>query len=177
MPVFAVNATEARHIQVNNILIFPTLQSLDAVSQAGIRFAAQHNLKVAIKASGHDFLGRSTAKGSLLLWTHNFRNVSFSDSFIVNGTDMGSVMTAGSGMPLNLLYEASKGAGKFYVGGSTATVVLAGGYVQGAGHSAFSPVFGLGADNVLGNVSVKDGFSSKLTLAKNFRLSLRTVVW
>lgn len=103
--------------------------------------------------------------------------MSFSDSFIVNGTDMGSAMTAGSGMPLNLLYEASKGAGKFYVGGSTATVVLAGGYVQGAGHSAFSPVFGLGADNVLGNVSVKDGCSSRLTLAKNFRLSLRTVVW
>lgn len=91
--------------------------------------------------------------------------MSFSDAFIVNGTDMGSVMTAGSGMPLNLLYEEAKGAGKFYVGGSTATVVLAGGYVQGAGHSAFSPVFGLGADNVLGNGLVRDEYFSKLTLA------------
>ena len=110
----------------------------------------KHNLKIAIKASGHDFLGRSTAKGSLLLWTRNLRNVTFTDSFVVNGTDVGSAMTVGSGMPLNLLYEQTKSVGKFFVGGATATVVLAGGYIQGAGHSAFSPVFGLGADNALG---------------------------
>ena len=111
----------------------------------------KHDLKLVVKASGHDLLGRSTAKGSLLLWTRNLRNVSFTDSFVVNGTDVGSAMTVGSGMPLNLLYDEAKKAGKFYVGGaSAATVVLAGGYIQGAGHSPFSPAFGLGADNALG---------------------------
>lgn len=65
---------------------------------------------------------------------------------------MGSAMTAGSGMPLNLLYEEAKRQGKYYVGGITATVALAGGYIQGAGHSALSPTFGLAADNALGNV-------------------------
>jgi hypothetical protein len=34
-------------------------------------------------------------------------------------------------------------------GAGTATVSLAGGYIQGAGHSAFSPIYGLAADNVL----------------------------
>lgn len=132
----------------------------DVVSQAGVTFAVQHNLKVAIKASGHDFLGRSTAKGSLLLWTHGLRNISFSDNFVLNGTDLGNVVTVGSGIPLNLLYEEAKSANKFVVGGSTASVVLAGGYVQGAGHSAFSPLFGLAADNALGNFLNEDPKSS-----------------
>jgi hypothetical protein len=36
-----------------------------------------------------------------------------------------------------------------FVGGTAATVSPAGGYIQGAGHSAFSPLYGLAADNVL----------------------------
>lgn len=36
-----------------------------------------------------------------------------------------------------------------FIGGTAATVSPAGGYVQGAGHSAFSPLYGLAADNVL----------------------------
>ena len=36
-----------------------------------------------------------------------------------------------------------------YVGGTAATVSAAGGYIGGAGHSVFSPVYGLAADNVL----------------------------
>lgn len=35
------------------------------------------------------------------------------------------------------------------VSGTAATVSPAGGYIQGAGHSAFSPIYGLAADNVL----------------------------
>jgi hypothetical protein len=36
-----------------------------------------------------------------------------------------------------------------FVGGDAATVSPAGGYVQGAEFSEFSPIFGLAADNVL----------------------------
>lgn len=63
---------------------------------------------------------------------------------------MGSAVTVGSGVPLNMLYQAAKANGKTFVGGSAATVAAAGGYVQGAGHSALSPKYGLAADNVLG---------------------------
>ena len=68
----------------------------------------------------------------------------------MHGEDTGSAVTVGSGVPLNTLYTASKSVGKIIVGGTAANVVAAGGYVQGAGHSAFSPIFGLAADNVLG---------------------------
>lgn len=107
-------------------------------------------MKVAVKASGHDFLGRSTAKGSLLLWTHYLRNINFTDSFLIGGKSQGSAVTIGSGVPLNSLYAASKAVGKFYVGGTAAVVVPAGGYIQGGGHSAFGPLFGMASDNALG---------------------------
>ena len=47
------------------------------------------------------------------------------------------------------MYAAAKARGKMFVGGTAATVCLAGGYIQGAGHSAFAPIYGLAADNVL----------------------------
>jgi FAD/FMN-containing dehydrogenase len=115
-----------------------------------VRFAQAHNLKVAIKASGHDFLGRSTAKNSLLLWTRYLQNITFHDSFSVGGKAMGSAVTVGSGVGLRTLYQATKAQGKVFVGGTAETVVAAGGYVQGAGHSALGPLFGLAADNALG---------------------------
>ncbi|KAF8577476.1 FAD-binding domain-containing protein [Ramaria rubella] len=131
VPVLGVNATTTGHIQ------------------AGVRFASTHNLKVAVKASGHDYLGRSTAKNSFLLWTRNFQNITFHDSFAVGGKNMGPAVTAGSGVGLHTLYQPAKVQGKIYVGGTAATVVAAGGYVQGAGHSALAPTFGLAADNTL----------------------------
>lgn len=67
----------------------------------------------------------------------------------MNGDDKGSAVTVGSGVTLNLLYPASKAEGKIFVGGTAATIVSAGGYVQGGGHSTLSPTFGLGSDNVL----------------------------
>ncbi|KAF8527003.1 FAD-binding domain-containing protein [Hysterangium stoloniferum] len=131
VPILGVNATTVEHIQ------------------AAVRFAKFHNLKVAIKASGHDLLGRSTAKNSFLIWTRHLLNVIFHDSFTVGGVDQGSAVTAGSGVGLHTLYTLTKEQGKIYVGGTAFSVVASGGYVQGAGHSALSPTFGLAADNAL----------------------------
>ncbi|CAF0921050.1 unnamed protein product [Didymodactylos carnosus] len=57
IPVFAVNATWPEHIR------------------ATIQFASTNNLRLVIKATGHDLLGRSTAFGSLLLWLHYMKNM------------------------------------------------------------------------------------------------------
>ena len=63
-------------------------------------------------------------------------------------------MTVGSGVGLQMLYDAAKGQGRIYVGGTAADVAPAGGYIQGAGHSALSPLLGLAADNTLGEINV-----------------------
>lgn len=121
------------------------------MGKIGVNFARTHNLRLAIKASGHDYLGRSTAKNSLLISTHKFQNISFADDFIVKGgKGQVAAVSVGSGVPLNTLYAAAKAEGKIFVGGTAATVVAAGGYIQGGGHSALSPSYGLAVDNLLG---------------------------
>ncbi|KAF8527011.1 FAD-binding domain-containing protein [Hysterangium stoloniferum] len=131
VPILGVNVTTVEHIQ------------------AALRFAKIHNLKIAIKASGHDLLGRSTARNSLVIWTRNLLNVTFHNSFTVGGVNQGSTVTAGSGVGLHTLYALTKEQGKIFVGGTAASVVASGGYVQGAGHSILSPTLGLAADNAL----------------------------
>ncbi|KAF8260277.1 FAD-binding domain-containing protein [Lactarius quietus] len=131
VPLYAVNATTVQHIQ------------------AGILFSKAHDLRVVIKSSGHDYLGRSTAKNSLLLWTAYIRNVTFTDHFLVCGVDQGSAVTVSAGIGLEELYAATEAQNKIYVGGGAVTVSPAGGYIQGAGHSPFSPIYGLAADNFL----------------------------
>ncbi|VDC02798.1 unnamed protein product [Peniophora sp. CBMAI 1063] len=131
VPLYAINATKPEHLQ------------------AGVLFASQYDLRVAVKSSGHDYLGRSTARNSLLLWTQYLQDVEFTDSFMVGGQDKGSAVTIGSGVGLKTIYAATKEVGKMVVGGTAATVSAGGGYTQGAGHSAFSPIYGLAADNTL----------------------------
>jgi FAD/FMN-containing dehydrogenase len=104
---------------------------------------------VVIKSSGHDYLGRSTARHSLLLWTAYFKDIAFTDNFLVDGVDQGPAVTVGAGVGLLSLYNAAGAQNKIFVGGAAVTVSLAGGYLQGAGHSPFSPIYGLAADNVL----------------------------
>ncbi|KAJ7127936.1 FAD-binding domain-containing protein [Mycena epipterygia] len=117
--------------------------------QAAVKFASAHNLRLAVKSSGHDYLGRSTAPHSLLIHTVNLQHLSFSNNFCVGPHKLGSAVTVGSGVTLQTLYTKTKAHGKIMVGGTAATVCAAGGYVQGAGHSAVAPLFGLAADNTL----------------------------
>lgn len=70
---------------------------------------------------------------------------------------MGPAVTVGSGARGQDLYRAGKANGRAVLGGSAGTVCIAAGYIQGAGHSALSPLFGLAADNVLGEGSVMSG--------------------
>ncbi|KAF8890048.1 FAD-binding domain-containing protein [Mucidula mucida] len=132
-----------------NVPLYAVLATSADDVEAGIAFAKAYNLRVAIKASGHDYLGRSTARDSLLISTHLLQNISFYEDYKVGNVSQGSAVTVGSGVFLSTLYQAAKAEGKIVIGGTAATVVAAGGYLQGGGHSALSPLLGLAADNVL----------------------------
>ncbi|TFK39259.1 hypothetical protein BDQ12DRAFT_665589 [Crucibulum laeve] len=105
--------------------------------QAGVKFTQSFNLRLAIKASGHDYLGRSTAKNSLLISTHKLQNISFTYNSVVGGQNFGPAVTLGS---------ATRAQGNFVVDETAAAVVAAGGYVQGGGHSSMPPLLGWVAD-------------------------------
>lgn len=53
--------------------------------QAAVRFARRHNLKVVVHNTGHDYLGRSTARGAFMIWTHWMKSIEFNDKFTPEG--------------------------------------------------------------------------------------------
>lgn len=122
--------------------------------QEAVNFATLHNLKVVIKNTGHDFVGRSTAKGSFLIWTHNMKNITYDDAFSPLGAPANetyNAITLGAGVQWHEAYDAANEHGALLVGGLVpgGSVGAAGGWLMGGGHSALSPSYGLGVDNVL----------------------------
>src|SRR5260370_36305469 len=53
--------------------------------QAAVDFARRNGLRLVIKGTGHDYLGRANAPDSLLVWTHKMRHVSMHDAFVPRG--------------------------------------------------------------------------------------------
>ncbi|KAI0360106.1 FAD-binding domain-containing protein [Trametes cingulata] len=123
--------------------------------QAGVKFAAKHDLRLVVKNTGHDYLGRSDARGSFVIWTHHLKNITVNPSFRPAGAPLSEVyegaMTLGSGVQWHEAYAAANASGRVIVGGVSegGSVGAAGGWLLGGGHSALAPSYGLGVDNVL----------------------------
>ncbi|KUI65223.1 6-hydroxy-D-nicotine oxidase [Cytospora mali] len=114
---------------------------------AGVQFAKEKNIRLVLKNTGHDYLGRSSGKGSLALWTHNLKGVSFfnyTSSFYT-----GPAAKVGAGIEVSEAYNAASENGLRLTGGGCPTVGLAGGWLPGGGHGPLEAAYGLGADNAL----------------------------
>ncbi|KAK7926915.1 fad fmn-containing isoamyl alcohol oxidase protein [Apiospora marii] len=116
-------------------------------AMAGMKFAREHNLRLTVKNTGHDLLGRSSGRGALELWTHNLKTITFSDYKSPGYT--GRAATLGAGVQAFEAYEAAHKNGVRIVGGSCPTVGLAGGFTQGGGHGPLGATYGMGVDNAL----------------------------
>ena len=119
---------------------------------AALAFAVEHNIAVAVKASGHEYQGRSAAAGSLLLWMRSHRGIEVNTSFTTGcPKEPGHVaaVTTRPGDGWGDVYAVVDAAGYEVVGGSSRTVSSAGGYTMGGGHGFLSPRYGLVVDNVL----------------------------
>lgn len=154
VPLYTVNATTVEHVQDT------------------IKFATTFNIRLVIKNTGHDLLGRSTGASSLGLWVFYNKSITFNDNFIPEGAssdaDGYKAIILGSGVQWKDVYEAADSHGALVVGGA-GTVGSSGGFCQGGGHSFLSPRFGLCADNVLqykvvvadGSVKIANAFQNK----------------
>ncbi|MCE0721946.1 FAD-dependent oxidoreductase [Legionella resiliens] len=121
---------------------------------AAVNFARKHRIKLVVKGTGHDYLGRSNAPNSLLLWTHNMRQVTIHDHFIPQGcpqthTPTTAVTLAAGTRWLEAYKEVTTHHGHYVQGGGCVTVGAAGGFIQGGGFGSFSKKFGTGAAGVL----------------------------
>ncbi|KAJ3051882.1 hypothetical protein HK097_007096 [Rhizophlyctis rosea] len=123
----------------------------ETISKA-VKFASKHNLRLVVKNTGHEFRGKSTARGALSVWVHHMKNIKLDDGFKVEGCKNlrgVTAVTAEAGVQWNELYKAVNTKGWAVVGGQDATVGAVGGYLQGGGHSALGPFKGLASDHVL----------------------------
>lgn len=83
---------------------YSVLAETESDVQATVAFAAQHNLRLVVKNTGHDWFGRSAAAGSLLLWMHKLKELTFHDSYQGNGIP---AVTVGAGVQFSDLYPAA----------------------------------------------------------------------
>lgn len=126
---YAVNASSAEHIS------------------AAVDFAQKKNVRLVIRNTGHDYLGRSTGAGALAVWTHHLKDITPVQWDDVGFT--GKALKLGAGVQGYEMLQAATALGRVAVGGECPTVGVAGGYTQGGGHSALSTNFGLAADQAL----------------------------
>ena len=132
-PVYVINASCAEHVV------------------AGVHFARTNNIRLNVKGSGHDYLGRSTAPNSLSVWTKHIRGIEFFDKFKPKGCHRCASVPAvrlGAGEDWGDIYAAAHDYNLTLVGGTGDTIGL-GGYLTGGGHSPLSAKFGLAVDQVL----------------------------
>ncbi|KAJ7628823.1 hypothetical protein FB45DRAFT_1080117 [Roridomyces roridus] len=121
--------------------------------EKALKFAYERNLKVHIKNTGHDFLGRGLGPGSLMIWVHHFRFTEFSAEFRYAGGQHGGfpAVSVGPGTQWADAFAFAAANEVVLAGGIGAlgSVGAAGGWPMGAGHNIISPAIGLGADNIV----------------------------
>lgn len=140
-PIYVVNATKAEHVQ------------------KAINFARERNIRLNVKASGHDYLGRSVAPNSLSIWLHYMQGIQLHNSFTPQGgkdcdctpeglTPNGPAITFSAGDDHGHVHAAASTI-SMVVPVAGAPTVCYGGYVTGGGHSLTGARYGLAADLIL----------------------------
>ena len=120
-PRYAVNATNVNHIR------------------STLAFAARWNIRLVIKSTGHDLLGRSDGYGSIELWLHNFRNgIDFQPTYAASNKCSksgwkGSATKINGAYRWGDVYAVAKKNNVVVVGGGAPSVGAVGGWHTGGG--------------------------------------------
>lgn len=135
-----------------------SLENRVADYRATLAFAAAKHIRLVIRNTGHDLMGKSTGAGALALWTHHLKNIEVlphyssslsSSSPLAEPSYTGPAMKLGAGVQGFEAYAAAHAAGLTLNGGDCDTVGLVGGYTQGGGLGPLTSLYGLAADQVL----------------------------
>ncbi|KAI0479900.1 hypothetical protein F4859DRAFT_477683 [Xylaria cf. heliscus] len=115
--------------------------------QSAVRFARERNVRLAIRNTGHDYLGKSAGAHALAVWTRHMKGLELvgyeSESYT------GPAIKMGAGVEVMEAYRFAAAHDLVVAGGNCPTVGFAGGFTQGGGHGPFASRHGLSADQVL----------------------------
>ncbi|KDQ07938.1 hypothetical protein BOTBODRAFT_192092 [Botryobasidium botryosum FD-172 SS1] len=119
--------------------------------QAAVKFARENKLRTRTKGAAHDYLGKSSGKGSFGIQTIHMKGITFEDDFVLSGCEgpTEKALTVAAGEHWYDVYKAADAHNATVVGGAAISVGAAGGWALGGGHSFLSPQYGLGVDNIL----------------------------
>ncbi|KAI9929525.1 hypothetical protein ASPWEDRAFT_41262 [Aspergillus wentii DTO 134E9] len=135
--------------QGNMPLYYVEVQQASDVVEA-FHYSNCSGTRLSIKNSGHDYLGRSSGKNTLSLWTRNLRDMAYNAAFVPSGCSSSyNAITVGAGVNFDEAYQFADQHNVTILGGYSSTVGVSGGWVQMGGHSVLSPVYGLGIDRVV----------------------------
>ncbi|KAJ6039271.1 uncharacterized protein N7446_014019 [Penicillium canescens] len=129
---YVVNATTAQQVQ------------------AILGFAKKHNIRLNIKNTGHN-PEKSSAYGSLSIWTHNMKNIRIHPSFTpakCDSAESHDAATLGAGVQDGEIIQYLAKHNMTTVIGSSLDVGVTG-WATGGGHGIISGAYGMGADNVI----------------------------
>ncbi|KAJ7754480.1 FAD-binding domain-containing protein [Mycena metata] len=115
-------------------------------------FSEINGVPLVVKNTGHDYKGRSSAPGSLALWTHNLQSLSYNESFVPVGCSASHAkpgVTMGAGSIFNDIVAFAEENNITVMTGAESTAGASGGWVMGGGHGALANTLGLGVDRVL----------------------------
>ena len=117
----------------------------------GVKFAKKHAIRLVVKGAGHDYLGRSNAPDSLLIWTHSMRNIEVHKAFTPQGSqDSYEAVTVEAGTRWGEVYQEVVTKHKKYVqGGGCTSVGACGGFLFSGGFNGYSKKFGSAAASLL----------------------------
>ncbi|KAH3945651.1 hypothetical protein HBH70_122520 [Parastagonospora nodorum] len=116
--------------------------------QLGVNFARNANLRLAIKNTGHDYIGKSSGAGALNIWMHNLKDIQFVEKFS-SDEYTGPAFKTGAGVQGFEILEAARDNDVTILTGICETVGFTGGYLAGGGHSPLASIYGMAADQVL----------------------------
>ncbi|EOD51498.1 putative fad-binding domain-containing protein [Neofusicoccum parvum UCRNP2] len=116
-----------------------------------VKFVGNTGIRMSIKNSGHDYLGRSVAPNSLALWTRNIQNYEFHESFTPEGcsTSYENIGVIGAGVSAGEARDYFKTKGMDITLGAIESVGPAGGFGQAGGHGPLGPTHGLMIDQAV----------------------------
>ncbi|KAJ5188311.1 FAD-binding type 2 [Penicillium cf. griseofulvum] len=116
--------------------------------QAGMKFASENNIRLVVKSTGIDYMGKSTGYGALSLWMYNLKTIDVIPDY-VSPQYSGAAVKLGPGVITGEAYQAMNATGYRIVAPECGLSGIAGGYLQGVGHSQLVTKYGAPADQVL----------------------------
>ncbi|KAK4211189.1 hypothetical protein QBC37DRAFT_19461 [Rhypophila decipiens] len=131
--------------------VYVVMAKKEAHISNAIDFARKNNIRLIVRNTGHDFLGRSTGYGALILNTHSFQSIEFTNRYTGPGSYRGGAVTIGAGVQGRTILTAAHNQSPplSVVTGECPTVGVAGGFIQGGGHGPWTTLKGFSVDNVL----------------------------